>query len=72
MPGGRSRREILARRRGLRIFRGVGHRRDDLAPDAALTLAESLPAPSFRSRGPWCDLDTWDDYQAARAVLDEA
>jgi tRNA (guanine-N7-)-methyltransferase len=56
-PEGRSRREILARRRGLHIFRGYGHRRDDLAVDAALERAESLPPPRFRTRGPWYDLD---------------
>ena len=56
-PEGRSRREILARSRGLRIFRGVGTRREGLAPQEALSLAEKLPAPTFRSRGPWCDLD---------------
>ncbi|HWE40624.1 MAG TPA: methyltransferase domain-containing protein [Isosphaeraceae bacterium] len=56
-PEGRSRREILARSRGLRVFRGVGTRRDDLATEDALALAQTLPAPRFRSRGPWCDLD---------------
>ena len=56
-PEGRSRREILARTRHLKIFRGIGTRRDDLSPDEALALAESLPPPTFRSRGPWCDLD---------------
>ena len=56
-PEGRSRREILARSRGLWIFRGSGHRRDDLAPAEALALAAKLPRPTFRSRGPWCDLD---------------
>lgn len=56
-PEGRSRREILARSRGLRIFRGEGRRRDDVTRDAARALAETLPAPTFRSRGPWCDLD---------------
>jgi tRNA (guanine-N7-)-methyltransferase len=60
-PEGRSRREILARGRGLRIFRGEGLRRDAISREAALTLAESLPAPSFRSRGPWCDLDAWEE-----------
>ena len=59
-PEGRSRREILARSRGLRIFRGIGTRRDDLEAAEALALAESLPAPTFRSRGPWCDLDAWE------------
>lgn len=56
-PEGRSRREILARQRGLRIFRGFAHRRDDVELDQALELAEALPAPTFRSRGPWCELD---------------
>ena len=60
-PEGRSRREILARSRGLRIFRGSGTRRDDLSAEEALAKAESLPAPTFRSRGPWCDLDAWED-----------
>jgi tRNA (guanine-N7-)-methyltransferase len=59
-PEGRTRREILARRRGLKIFRGIGTRRDDLDRAAALALAESLPGPRFRSRGPWCDLDRWE------------
>ena len=58
---GRSRREILARSRGLRIFRGQGRRRDDITRDEALALTESLPPPLFRSRGPWCDLDAWEE-----------
>lgn len=57
MPEGRSRREILARSRGLAIFRGFGTRRDDVTPEAARKLAETLPPPKFRSRGPWIDLD---------------
>jgi tRNA (guanine-N7-)-methyltransferase len=60
-PEGRSRREILARSRGLRIFRGLGRRCDDITRAEALALAESLPAPTFRSRGPWCDLDAWEE-----------
>jgi tRNA (guanine-N7-)-methyltransferase len=56
-PEGRSRREILARSRGLKIFRGYGHARPDLARPDAIALAQSLPPPSFKSRGPWCDLD---------------
>lgn len=59
-PEGRSRREILARSRGLKVFRGEGTRRDDLAETEALTLAADLPQPSFHSRGPWCDLDDWE------------
>ena len=60
---GRSRREILARGRNLRVFRGEGVRRDDLTRDAALEFARALPEPTFRSRGPWCDLDAWEDRQ---------
>ena len=54
---GRSRREILARSRNLRIFRGLAHRRDDISRAEALALAGKLPPPTFRSRGPWCELD---------------
>lgn len=60
-PEGRTRREILARQRQLRIFRGMGRRRDDVSTDEARTLAGSLPLPSFTSRGPWCELDDWED-----------
>ena len=59
-PEGRSRREIIARQRGLVIFRGLATRRDDLDRAAALELARSLPEPRFRSRGPWCELDQWE------------
>ena len=59
-PEGRTRREIIARQRGLKIFRGLGTRRDDLDRAAALAAAESLPEPRFRSHGPWCDLDRWE------------
>ena len=57
-PEGRTRREILARQRGLTIYRGIGIRRGDLtARSRILRLAKSLPLPTFRTRGPWCDLD---------------
>ncbi len=56
-PEGRSRREILARSRHLKIFRGSGSRRDDVSPTDSVRLADNLPEPKFRSRGPWCDLD---------------
>ena len=56
-PEGRSRREILARSRGLQIFRGEGIRRSDVSRPEAVRLAAALPLPTFRSRGPWCDLD---------------
>ena len=46
-PKGRTRREIIALRRGLPVFRGSGRARTDLSPEAALRLAEALPPPVF-------------------------
>jgi tRNA (guanine-N7-)-methyltransferase len=57
---GRTRREILARQRGLTIFRGLAVRRDELSREAAAGLASSLPLPDFQSRGPWYELDRWE------------
>ena len=62
-PEGRTRREILARQRGLRIFRGEAIRRDDLSAESVATLAASLPLPRFRSHGPWYDLDRWESQE---------
>jgi tRNA (guanine-N7-)-methyltransferase len=59
-PEGRTRREIVARQRGLTIYRGTGIRRDDVSRESAANLAETLPQPEFRSRGPWCELDRWE------------
>jgi tRNA (guanine-N7-)-methyltransferase len=56
-PQGRTRREILARGRGLRIFRGEARRREALTSEDALSLAGRLPLPRFRSRGAWSELD---------------
>ncbi len=46
-PKGRTRREIIALRRGLPVFRGSGRARTGLSPDDALHLAEALPPPVF-------------------------
>ena len=46
-PKGRTRREILALRRGLPVFRGVGRARVGLSAVEALRLAETLPPPAF-------------------------
>jgi tRNA (guanine-N7-)-methyltransferase len=61
-PAGRTRREIVALGRGLKIFRGVATRRDELSREAASALADALPLPVFRTRGPWCDLDRQDSH----------
>jgi tRNA (guanine-N7-)-methyltransferase len=59
-PSGRTRREIVALKRGLNIYRGIGTRRDDLSPEAVSKLAATLSLPVFRTRGPWRDLDRRD------------
>lgn len=46
-PRGRTRREIIAMRKGLPIFRGTGTAKRELTPGDALLLAESLPPPVF-------------------------
>jgi tRNA (guanine-N7-)-methyltransferase len=46
-PKGRTRREIIALRRGLPVFRGLGRAKIDLSEVEATRLAESLPAPTF-------------------------
>ncbi len=46
-PKGRTRREIIALRRGLPVFRGWGQPRGDLNSNKAVCLAESLPLPLF-------------------------
>jgi tRNA (guanine-N7-)-methyltransferase len=46
-PKGRTRREIIALRRGLPVFRGSGTPRIGLSESEALKLAEALPPPVF-------------------------
>jgi tRNA (guanine-N7-)-methyltransferase len=46
-PKGRTRREIIALRRGLDVWRAWGIRREGLSTEQALALAESMPPPVF-------------------------
>jgi tRNA (guanine-N7-)-methyltransferase len=46
-PRGRTRREILARREGLPIFRGVARRRDELTANDVARITAELPLPKF-------------------------
>lgn len=46
-PKGRTRREIIALRKGLPVFRGFGKAKLALSETEALRLAESLPPPTF-------------------------
>src|SRR5262249_6969543 len=46
-PKGRTRREIIALRRGLPVYRGVGRAKLDLSAGEALYMASRLPPPTF-------------------------
>ena len=46
-PKGRTRREIIALRRGLSVFRGVALPKSGLCEAEALQLAQTLPLPTF-------------------------
>jgi tRNA (guanine-N7-)-methyltransferase len=46
-PRGRTRREIMATRQGLRVFRGWGRPRSDVTESQYAELVERLPEPQF-------------------------
>jgi len=48
-PRGRTRREIIARREGLAVFRGLGTARSDLTDAQVQAQAAALPLPRFHS-----------------------
>jgi tRNA (guanine-N7-)-methyltransferase len=56
-PKGRTRREIMALRRGLPVFRGWGMPRLNLQAEDAVRLAASLPSPTFDADRRLRDLD---------------
>lgn len=56
-PKGRTRREIIALRRGLPVFRGQGTARTDLSREQIEHLAASLPQPTFNADRSLCELD---------------
>lgn len=56
-PKGRTRREILALKKKLPIFRGSGMARRDLSPEDAVRLAEMLQPPTFDADRRLRDLD---------------
>lgn len=51
-PRGRTRREIMARAMGLRVFRGWGRPQPGLGATALETLVAELPAPDFEALTP--------------------
>ena len=56
-PKGRTRREIVALRKKLPVFRGHGTAKRDLDDDEALRWAEALPPPTFDADRRLRDLD---------------
>jgi tRNA (guanine-N7-)-methyltransferase len=54
---GRTRREIIALRRGLPVFRGWGSARPGLSEAEAVRLAETLPPPTFDAGRPPREVD---------------
>ena len=56
-PKGRTRREIIALKKKLPVFRGHGAAKADLSEDEALRWAESLPPPTFDADRRLRDLD---------------
>ena len=59
-PKGRTRREIIALRRGLPVFRGSGSARSGLSEAEALRLAEALPPPVFDADRRLRELDEYE------------
>ena len=56
-PKGRTRREIIAMKQGLPVFRGTGTAKLGLSEADAIALAESLPPPTFSADRRLRDLD---------------
>jgi tRNA (guanine-N7-)-methyltransferase len=65
-PKGITRREIIARQRGLPIFRGHGTARPQLDPLEAEKLAEALPLPVFNADRRLLELDRLESEQSNR------
>src|SRR5205823_4828151 len=58
-PRGRTRREIVALKRRLPVFRGTGTAKVGLGEGEAIRLAENLPPPVFDADRRLRDLDRW-------------
>jgi tRNA (guanine-N7-)-methyltransferase len=56
-PKGRTRREIVALRKKLPVFRGYGTAKGGVSEEDALRLAEGLPPPTFDADRRLRDLD---------------
>jgi tRNA (guanine-N7-)-methyltransferase len=58
-PRGRTRREIVAMKRKLPVFRGSGTAKIGLSEEDAVRLAENLPPPAFDADRRLRELDRW-------------
>jgi tRNA (guanine-N7-)-methyltransferase len=58
-PRGRTRREIVAMKQKLPVFRGSGTARIGLSEEESLRLAENLPPPAFDADRRLRELDRW-------------
>jgi tRNA (guanine-N7-)-methyltransferase len=58
-PRGRTRREIVAMKRKLPVFRGSGTAKIGLSEEDAMRLAENLPPPGFDADRRLRELDKW-------------
>jgi tRNA (guanine-N7-)-methyltransferase len=56
-PKGRTRREIIAMKRGLPVFRGVGRAKSGLNEAEAIALAQTLPEPVFDANRRLIEID---------------
>ncbi|MFM8479103.1 MAG: hypothetical protein ACKOEO_25225, partial [Planctomycetaceae bacterium] len=65
-PKGITRREIIARQRGLPIFRGHGTARPLLDPIEAEKLADALPLPVFNADRRLLELDRLESEHSGR------
>ena len=68
-PRGKTRREIIARSKGLPIFRGVGRARVDIDAGAARLVAESLPLPTFDADRRLMELDRLENAAEERSAI---
>jgi tRNA (guanine-N7-)-methyltransferase len=66
-PRGRTRREIIALKEGLPVFRGIGRPRSDITIEDARKLAESLPPPRFNADRRLMDLDKLERESGAKS-----
>lgn len=71
-PQGRTRREIIALREGLPVYRAIGTRRDELSEADITRLVASLPRPTFDADRRLAKYDRMELDDGARGSADSA